>query len=50
VTGAAARVLTSEGEWRNVKDMTLPEILEEMDELLAELTGLVVTPRSVTRT
>jgi ribosomal protein L29 len=27
------------------REMTLDEILEEMDELLAELTGLVATPR-----
>ena len=36
---AAARVPTSEG-WRVVADMDLPENLEEMDELIAELTGL----------
>jgi len=45
---ADARVLTSDGEWRDVSDMDLPEILDEMDELLAEVTGLVVTPREVT--
>jgi hypothetical protein len=46
---AAARVHTSE-VWRDVKEMTLDEILEEMDELLAELTGLVMTPRPDTPT
>lgn len=39
---ASARMPTSEG-WRNVADMDLPELCDEMDELLAELTGLVVT-------
>lgn len=42
---APARVPTSEG-MRDVADLDLPELRDEMDELIAELTGLVVTPRS----
>jgi hypothetical protein len=43
---AGARVPTSEG-WRDVAVMGWqPEMHDEMDELLAELTWLVVTPES----
>ena len=40
---ATARVLTAPGEWRTISDMTLPELADEMDELLAEITGLVTS-------
>jgi hypothetical protein len=42
---ASARVSTSEG-WPPVAKMDLPELRDEMDELLAELTGLVATPKA----
>ena len=39
---ASARASKSEG-WRDVADMDLTERRDEMDELLAEVTGLVHT-------
>ncbi|HXN60549.1 MAG TPA: hypothetical protein VN886_08860 [Acidimicrobiales bacterium] len=39
------RVPLSDGIWRDINDLSLEEIREEMDELLAEVTGLVRTRR-----
>ena len=46
MTSAAARLRTSEGQWRDVSDMTPPEILEEIDRAARRVEG-ALTPKQV---